>query len=390
MGQGNTTQQRSQNAADEPKMNPVERNRYFNGKLMTARDMQAEQEYHRARLHMISKHVLGTGLICGLNVKTVTERDERLYASIEPGLGLDRSGRSVLIDKEQEVIVKDAEAGKKEKRTCPDGDRIYLFLLYDERDVDAIPVPDSRNACEERCCYNRVIEEFEVVYTETRPERYKQVPTVDFPTSDELDAYEGESFPYDPALTKMAQSYYEYNCDLNSVGCDFDRDCSLFLGHFEKRGKRWDYQEFPDFRPIVYTNDMIYSIIARHVTNFNNPHEVEKGLKSVEGVSNPGGNIDFHSLDNTIVIEGNNEKGDKHVNFEASKKVARKNQLESLEDRITELEDCVRTLVTYLRENNDDIELDEACAQLCDDQGTPEQKPQQQERQEKGSDGEIG
>lgn len=380
----------SQEEADESRMNLFERNRYFNGKLMTARDMQAEQEYHRARLQTVSQHVLGTGLVCGLNVKGVREDGGQLYATIEPGFGLDRSGRSVLIDKEQEVVVKSAEADKNEKRTCPDDDRIYLFLLYDERDVDAVPVPDSRNACEERCCYNRVIEEFEVVYTEARPERYKQVPTVDFPTSDELDAYEGESFPYDPALTKMAQSYYEHDCELNSVECDFDRDCSLFLGHFEKRGKRWDYQEFPDFRPIVYTNDMLYSIIARHVTNFNNPHEVEKGLKSVEGVSNPGGNIDFYSPDNTIVIEGNNEKGDKHVNFEVSKNVVRKNQLESLKERITELEDCVRTLVTYLQETNDDIELDEACAQLCDDQGTPEQKPQQQERQEKGSDGEIG
>lgn len=319
--------QESQEEADESGMSLFERNRYFNGKLMTARDMQVEQEYHRARLHTVSQHVLGTGLVCGLNVETVTERDGRLYACIEPGLGLDRSGRSVLIDKKQEVVVKNAEATKDDKPTCPESDEIYLFLIYDECDVDAVPVPDSRNACEERCCYNRVIEEFEVVYTQAEPDQYKQVPTVDFPTQDERDKHEGKSFPYNPALTKMAQSYYEQDCELNSVECNSDRDCSLLLDYFEKSEERWEHQEFPDWRPLVYTNDMLYAIIAQHVTNFDNPHEVD---------------------------------------FEVPEDVVHENELDSLKERVTELEDCIKSIVPHLLD--DDAKLDEACARLCNDQ----------------------
>lgn len=359
--------QESQEEADESGMSLFERNRYFNGKLMTARDMQVEQEYHRARLHTASQHVLGTGLVCGLNVEKITEREGRLYAVIEPGLGLDRSGRSVLVDEKREVVVKNTEPDEDEKPTGLDSDGIYLFLIYDECDVDAVPVPDSRNACEERCCYNRVIEEFEVVYTEAKPKQYKEVPTVDFPTQSEWDDHKDKQFPYNPELTKMAQSYYKQDCEPNSVECNSDRDCSLLLGYFEKPEERWEHQEFPDWRPLVYTNDMLYAIIARHVTNFDNPHEFEEGLRSVEGVSNPGGNIDFYSSDKTIDIHGEN-KNNKQVDFKVSEDVVRTNELESLKDRVTQLEDCLKDIVMYFREN-EDVELGDACAQLCDDQG---------------------
>lgn len=386
--------QRSRKEAEEPRMSTFERNRYFNGKLMTAGDMQVEQEYHRGRLHALSQRVLGSGLVCGLRTKDLVEREGRLYATVEPGLGLDRRGRPVVVEEQQEVLVRRAGDKKDDEPKAPDNDDIYLFLTYDECLVDAVPVPDSRNACEERCCYNRVVEDFELIYTEDRPERYKQVPKVEFPSEDDLDAYEGESFDYDPALTEMARSYYKWDCERNTVECGFDCDCSLFLGHFKKRGKAWEFRESSDRRPFVYTNDMLYAIIARHVTDFNNPHEVEVGLEAVEGVRNPGGNVDFTSDDGTIGIEGFDD--DDRVNFDVTDEVARaqeverlNSEVEDLKDCVEDLKDCVRGIVGHLNEQyQEDIELGEACDRLCEERDTPKQEPQRQKDYEENNENE--
>jgi hypothetical protein len=48
---------------------PFSRNNYFTGKLLTARDFTAEQQYSadKLRLHQIALH--GWGVVCGLKVK---------------------------------------------------------------------------------------------------------------------------------------------------------------------------------------------------------------------------------------------------------------------------------------------------------------------------------
>ena len=49
-----------------------ERNQFFQGKLMTARDMEAEQEYHAERLHAINRFATGQGILYGAEVSSAS------------------------------------------------------------------------------------------------------------------------------------------------------------------------------------------------------------------------------------------------------------------------------------------------------------------------------
>ena len=68
-----------------------ERNRYFHGKLMTARDMEAEQDYLRRRMATLSRGVLGVGVVAGLDSAALEQQgvggDARVPAEVDLRLG---------------------------------------------------------------------------------------------------------------------------------------------------------------------------------------------------------------------------------------------------------------------------------------------------------------
>jgi hypothetical protein len=78
------------------------RNNYFTGKLLTERDLTAEQRYamDKLRLHHIALH--GWGVICGLRVRSHPHCPDR-RAIVEPGLAVDSCGRFIRVLKEIEV-----------------------------------------------------------------------------------------------------------------------------------------------------------------------------------------------------------------------------------------------------------------------------------------------
>jgi hypothetical protein len=78
------------------------RNNYFTGKLLTERDLTAEQRYaiDKLRLHHIALH--GWGVICGLKVRSHPHCPD-LRAIVEPGLAVDSCGRFIRVLKEIEV-----------------------------------------------------------------------------------------------------------------------------------------------------------------------------------------------------------------------------------------------------------------------------------------------
>jgi hypothetical protein len=69
-----------------------ERNNYFNGKLLCAADLQAEQRYFNDKRSLINRTVLGWGIVCGLEVTL-----ENGALVVEPGLALDCCGRELLV-----------------------------------------------------------------------------------------------------------------------------------------------------------------------------------------------------------------------------------------------------------------------------------------------------
>ncbi len=78
------------------------RNHYFTGKLLTERDLSAEQRYFidKLRLHHLALH--GWGVVCGLRVKPHPHCPDRRLV-IEPGLAIDGCGREILVPEEVEI-----------------------------------------------------------------------------------------------------------------------------------------------------------------------------------------------------------------------------------------------------------------------------------------------
>jgi hypothetical protein len=78
------------------------RNNYFTGKLLTERDLTAEQRYinDKLRLHHVALH--GWGVICGLKVKS-HPYCPHLRVIVEPGLAIDPCGRFIRVLKETEI-----------------------------------------------------------------------------------------------------------------------------------------------------------------------------------------------------------------------------------------------------------------------------------------------
>lgn len=72
-----------------------ERVNYATGVLLQAEDFRDEQTYHRGRLAMAMRHLVGFGTIAGLRVRAPVAEDNELEIHVDPGLALDRYGRLI-------------------------------------------------------------------------------------------------------------------------------------------------------------------------------------------------------------------------------------------------------------------------------------------------------
>jgi hypothetical protein len=280
---------------DDCRLAGFERNRYFNGKLMTARDMLAEQGYHVDRANTLARTVLGEGIVRGLDVTGVTATDTDFTAEVAAGVALDSCGRLLVVPESVGSLpVTNADSGE---ATPPSTDLVYLYLRYDDCYKQTVPALGSENGCADDCEYNRVLEQFELHYSEVLPgtdpadlpKDGKPVPEIAFPTGAETEADEFD------ALHRMARSYFEEgDGDKASEGGGSDNgdprphgdlaafpeddERTVFLGAFGTNdgGATWTERRGPDRpeRPYVYTTDFLHAGLTRHVTDFENPHEV--------------------------------------------------------------------------------------------------------------------
>lgn len=114
-----------------------ERNNYFHGKTLSARELKAEQTYFNEKRWLINRMILGWGIVCGLGVYA---KHGCLY--IEPGLALDCCGHELLVCERESIHV-----GKIAEELCPHGSdesiEWALCLEYYECKTEPIKVPAS-------------------------------------------------------------------------------------------------------------------------------------------------------------------------------------------------------------------------------------------------------
>lgn len=109
---------------------PLERNRYFYGKLLTVRDFEVEQQYNRAKRELLNRVLQGAGVVCGFGV---TASDDATLM-IESGLALDYQGREIVLP---ETIFRKLQMLDGQE-TLAGRQQAYLCLTYDEKAVEPV------------------------------------------------------------------------------------------------------------------------------------------------------------------------------------------------------------------------------------------------------------
>jgi len=100
------------------------RPRFFNGKLITAADLELEQEYFRAKSQLHNRSLHGFGIVSGLKVTAGSGQ-----IIVEPGLALDCEGNEIVIGTTQCI----APPAANNSRTA------YLNLRFIEEGGDLVP-----------------------------------------------------------------------------------------------------------------------------------------------------------------------------------------------------------------------------------------------------------
>lgn len=130
---------------------PFEKNKYYLGKLLTARDFEDEQNYFNNKRRLMNRLYTGSGVVCGLNVYTLD--NESLV--IESGVAIDEKGQEIVVD---ETIIK--------KLVTFDGfdevdqEELYLGIEYAEEGREKIYAPMCQEEDANYTVFNKIRENY--------------------------------------------------------------------------------------------------------------------------------------------------------------------------------------------------------------------------------------
>lgn len=300
---------------DDHSLSRFERNRFFNGKLMTARDMRAEQWYHAERLETVTGQAIGWGIVCGLGawINPAGDGGPRPRAVVESGIAIDKAGQIVVVPEEDSQPFPEAIDSTNQE--------VSVYLRHDTCLTESVPAHGSEDACKEECDYNRTVETYEIIIEEGGPSEQKPLPfeRVRFPTAAEVQEGEttesGRIANTNDAAHLPARSYHgavDNDVQLRGLpSCETPEPGKIFLGHFESDDDgAWQVVEDRDDadatepRSYVYTNDMVYTGLVDHATDFGNPHELSLSVEAVEtgaGIGIDGPEVTVAGSDGTTV-----------------------------------------------------------------------------------------
>ena len=141
-GQANTPPGRIEDGA-------LVRPRFFAGELLTADDLQAEQDYVRERIDRRNRALVGAGIVEGLAV-TVDDAGGGAQVVVAPGLAFDRFGREIFVGCAQRVALRSTAT------------TLLVCVAYRERAERFTPAPVNAGGIDDVWQANRIVETFEV------------------------------------------------------------------------------------------------------------------------------------------------------------------------------------------------------------------------------------
>lgn len=139
---------------------PHERNVYFKGKLLTVRDFESEQRYFNDKRRLINRLLHGGGVVCGLQVVAVDEKQ----ISVEAGVALDYLGREIVLPEPVKLKLSMMEGFSNNDYAK----NVYVCLAYDEKGKEQV-FSVSESVEQEMAEYNRVAEGYRLFIKEEAP-----------------------------------------------------------------------------------------------------------------------------------------------------------------------------------------------------------------------------
>lgn len=121
------------------------RNHFFTGKLLTAEDLEVEQQYFREKLKRHNRYLHGFGIVSGLSVT----RNSGNAITITPGLAIDCQGNEILVEEPFRHSLPE-----------PAGETLFLAIRYAEHATH--PVSCVQPNCDLE--HSRIEETFAVIF----------------------------------------------------------------------------------------------------------------------------------------------------------------------------------------------------------------------------------
>ncbi len=261
------------------------RNKYFFGKLLTVRDFNLEQSYFINKIRFSHKFLHGYGTVCGLNAKISSVSDEKLEMTLSSGVAIDCCGNEIVVS---ENVTKEVENWENVDKSSD----IYILLKYAECETEPVPNVSNASTCEEECCNSRIEETFSLYATNDKPSEESVFSVISHKdTVDEI-------------VKEIKEKYYDGKLKEECPSCDKE---GVLIAVITKIGSSYEIDEnkTSELRPLLFTNPMLKDLIVSHASDFGNPHRVTAkqtgAIVSVEGLKNPGGNIDIEGINSVRI-----------------------------------------------------------------------------------------
>jgi len=273
------------------------RNHYFRGKLLTTRDFEAEQDYLDNKRHLLNRMIGGAGIICGLGIDDVefSQSDNNVKIRFKTGgAAIDGWGREIVVpieDNPRDIRVKQGSTPTYLTLADLENDPYYLYLEYNPQEGEMVNSASENSSCGETCYPNRVIENFEVIADTVKP----GAQTIVCP-----------DFTGETSGAAARKAVKKWLWDQTAEICKIPGESRIFFLALSKGSTiAVDPQKTAQYVASVTNHRVLSELLACHVSDFDNPHKISAALlgalKSVDGVSNPGGNVDLVK-DNSITI----------------------------------------------------------------------------------------
>jgi hypothetical protein len=143
------------------------RNRYYFGKLLDAYHLELEQVYGNRKRWLLNRLSLGTGVLCGLEVKASVDRTQ---VRVGPGVAIDGWGREIVVERDSPGVDARQPTDDCGNDTGPPSrgrGRVTLWICYHE--CEAEPAPVLVSECERECENGLIRERYRLRITPGAP-----------------------------------------------------------------------------------------------------------------------------------------------------------------------------------------------------------------------------